>query len=230
MQLAAITPICEEDACWIDQYLAEIERLGVKFAMHFDRCSQTTKNRLQRHPAYLGCSSQDNPNVEHEENRRQGPYDIICALGGFDGFLIWDMDETWERTAPEKFESFFSQTEWDEGRIEWLNLWGDKDHIRVDNPSNPQRVKIVNLQQGRRWEWRGQIVHPYTIPTRQSTVAHSNIRCIHWGLMTREMRVNHKKRWDRIFTKVIGRNPYGFWDYILDEEKHPPVIETHDLL
>jgi hypothetical protein len=45
--------------------------------------------------------------------------------------------------------------------------------------------------------------------------------------MTREMREMQKVRWDKIYSEATGdKNPYGFWDYLLDEEKYLPLTET----
>ena len=52
--------------------------------------------------------------------------------------------------------------------------------------------------------------------------------CLHWGMMTEELRVAHKRRWDDIYSKV-GGNPSGFWDLCLDPTKIPR-LEEHGLL
>lgn len=36
----------------------------------------------------------------------------------------------------------------------------------------------------------------------------------------------HKARWDRIYTKAVGANPYKFWDYVLDPEITQVVVEN----
>lgn len=41
--------------------------------------------------------------------------------------------------------------------------------------------------------------------------------CLHWGLFDRATRELHKERWDRIYSKAVGSNPYGLWKEALDE-------------
>jgi hypothetical protein len=122
-------------------------------------------------------------------------------------------------------------------RVHWVNCWGDKDHIRVDGVfASSWRVKVYNV--GRGWKWR--FDHPITYGCKmvdsQGQVMEGvgrkerlDIACLHHGLMTRELRVMHKERWDRIYSTALrgDPNPYGFWNLCLDEENYPPeVIEN----
>jgi hypothetical protein len=228
----ACTPVCEEDAVrWLDQYLAEVERLQCFFALHFDHCSHRTKEKARRHPAFLGATSNDDPQTPHAERHRAGPYGV--AKGHFCvAALTWDIDETWEKDAPAKFDAVLNNgLHWDAAKVHWINLWGDERHIRTDNPSNAYRDRLLRLDSGIRWHWRGPIiVDPYADKCWESVrVLKTDLVCLHHGLMTRELRLQHKKRWDRVYGHFTsdGKNPYGYWDYILDEEAHPPVIEEN---
>lgn len=43
-EICAFTSICQEDERWVDQYLAEVDRLKMDFCVHFDRCSSSLKS------------------------------------------------------------------------------------------------------------------------------------------------------------------------------------------
>lgn len=221
-KIVACTPLCEEDAVYIPQYLAEVERMEVGFFVYLDRCSVGTKDALRRHPACLGSVSQDDPAVDYQENVREQLYQKAVEHGCC-MTILWDADETWSRDAPGLVQDWRQRKDWDCLRATWLNLWGDREHVRLDNPSNPERVKVHRVNGTVQWRWVGGIVvDPY--PSRQVRQLDSGLVCLNHGLMTYELRLQHKARWDRIYGRMNGKNPYDYWDLLLDEERYPPVI------
>lgn len=240
--ICAFTSVCQEDACWVSQYLREAERLEMPFAIHLDRIGDVgMARRLAGHPLCVGQTAQDNIAVEFDETHKQGAFDLVDTLG-FMWAMAWDIDETYERGAPRKLAQIGDMVEADYVDIVWLNLWGDQHHVRTDGPfASGHRVKFYNLDRAR---WR--FTHPVTngakrvddvtgevLPQRHPAKerAHRHdLVCLHWGMMTRELREQHKLRWDRIYTTAVGANPYGFWDYAIDEATHPPTVERHDYL
>ncbi len=230
MRIGVYSSICEEDAVWIDQYLAEVERLGFPFAVNFDRCSEATKDRLRNHRLCTGWTVQDDPAVEFTEQHKQGAFDLL-EMQKFDWALAWDVDETWEREAPAKFATL-AEVGVDYYDCPWKNLWDDTAHIRVDGPfSLGHRVKLYRLKQGWRWHFDSPITNgaKHTDPHREPTLGELDLTCLHHGMMTHEMREQHKARWDRIYGTAVGRNPYGFWDHALDQTITPKII-THGYL
>lgn len=240
MKIATVTPICEEDARWADQYLAEVERLDAHCIMFFDRCSQATVDRFTRSKSYADGYWQRDPKRGYRESDRQVPMDTAVKLG-YDLSVMLDMDETLERDAPEKLRNLPDGDRW---TVNWLNLWGDKDYVRVDKAGrggNPWRVKIHRLQCGVEWYWKGPlVVDPYCQRTRPRPgksmqlggdvdvpSVDSGITCLHWGLMTRELREMHAARWDRVYGELTGKNPYSFWHDLLDEVRYPPTVERN---
>lgn len=229
-KICAFTSICEEDACWLDQYLAEAGRLDMPFVMHFDRCSQETKDRVSSHRLCLGTTQQDDVRQEFEEWHKQAPLDVIQNSRQFDWAMAWDVDETWHRDF-RALAGLLRTCGANQVDVPWKNLWDDKDHIRVDGPfSAGHRVKFLTMVH--RWRFDSKITNgpkAEGIPDSQFTTEKLPIACIHWGMMTHEMRMQHKERWDRIYTAAVGRNPYGFWNYALDPAYIPTVVK-HDLM
>lgn len=224
MNVGAFTSVCEEDRDWIPQYLGEVFRLDIPFAVHFDRCSSATKTLLMSHPHCVGFTANDNPDREFEEWDKQGVLNILKDKG-FHWGLAWDIDETWENDAATKIRELTRTTEADYVDCRWANLWDDKDHVRVDNWfKTGHRVKLYRLS----LPWR--FDHKITNGAKADGAkeAKSDLTCIHWGMMTHDMRVFHKARWDRIYTKAVGNNPYGFWKGALEYDQFPPVVVPYD--
>lgn len=218
-KVGVYTAICEEDKDWIPQYLKEVERIGFPFAVHLDKCSPETKELLRSHKLCIG--STENKKGEFSEQHKQGVFDIISK--SCEWALAWDVDETWEIEAPEKLRNL---PDCDYIDAKWVNLWNDKDHIRIDGPfSAGHRVKLYNVK---RYSWR--FDHPITngakhvLPREEPRLEKMDLTCIHWGMMTEEMRKFHKERWDRIYTSHVGANPYGFWSYALDPQYEANVV------
>jgi hypothetical protein len=230
-KIGFITPVCEEDAVrWGAQYLEEITRLGFPFAMHFTDGNRLTSdagkeahNRFRHHPLYVGASigPKDRSFRDHD---RQGAYDIL-ERKRFDATILMDIDETWEANFHSKIEALFQRDDWDAGRVHWINVWERPDQLRIDNPSNPYRVKINRLDQGKRWHWMGWSVDPYIMPERpRSRDLGTDLVCLHWGLMTRELRLFHRDRNHQLFKESYGECPFEYWDYLLDEKRRMELI------
>ena len=232
MNIAAFTSICQEDKCWLDQYLKEVERLGVHFAMHFDHCTTTVRKEVAKHKQCIGVTHR-NDGVMFTEKHKQQVFDVVVA-NGFKWAMSWDIDETYDYYAPDKLQSIQSNDH-TIITVDWRNLWGDKDHVRVDEAFETRiRHRFINITKGA-WKFlRPSINGPFLVKDNESTqvknIPHhkSDIVCLHWGMMTRELRVQHKQRWDRIYTNAIGRQPYKFWDYALDEQTYPPRVVKHN--
>lgn len=223
--IGAYTSVCEEDACWIGQYLAEAERLQLPFAVHLDRCSRETKKRFRKHPLCFAATEQDNPKLEFDETQKQAVFDKVEAAG-FQWAMAWDIDETYEREAGRKLAEI-AALDADHVDIRWLNLWGDAQHIRVDPPLNTgHRVKFYrfgNLQ----WRFTHKITNGPKPVEREPVLAKYDFVCLHWGLITRELRLLHKARWDRIYGAAVGKNPYSFWSHCLDDN-YPAVVAANE--
>lgn len=222
--VCAYMSICEEDACWIPQFLKEAERLRMPFAVNFDRCSMDTKYALRRHNLCVGFVSQDDPEVEFRETHKQGVFDLAVS-SGVKWVMAWDVDETYEEGAALKLKEGLAGIAAEQVQVTWLNLWGDKEHVRVDGPfAYVPRVKLYTT--ARRWTF----THPITNGPKPvgggPLLGRIDLTCLHHGLMTEELRRLHKARWDRIYTKAVGANPYGIWNYALDGSVKVELVEN----
>lgn len=226
MNVCAFTSVCEEDRGWIDQYLAEMERLALPFAVHLDRCSNDTMLRFIRHPQFVCCTEQHDRKTEFTEQHKQ---DVLDAVAGSDcGWaLAVDIDETFEADAPARLAALGNTTV-DLITARWLNLWGDRDHVRVDQCfAESHRVKLYNLRSGR-WVFDHPITNGAKLTGKaEPSVLRSDLVCLHWGNITQEQRLFHKARWDRIYSTALrgDLNPYGYWKMICDESIKPVLIK-----
>ena len=233
--IMVFTSICEEDNIWIDQYLAEIERLDVRFAIHLDRCSGETKERLVNHKLCAFHTTQDVKKIEFTEKHKQK---ILNLVVGSDATwaLAWDVDETFETDAAAKF-SHIAESDVDVINIGILHLWGDRRHYRSDsNLDEGSRERMLNVGKGSNWIFRYDTVNgpramdEYKKRTLETHVDRGrHLECLHWGFMDQELREYHKERWDRIYGRAMGRNPYGFWDHILNPNLKVEITEHNYL-
>lgn len=236
MKLCAFTSVCQEDEQFVTRYLAEAVRLRLPFCVHFDRCSPQFRSRFKRNPFCKGWTEQRDPKIEFRETHKQGVFDLVVSHG-YEWAMAWDVDETYERDAPAKIETITSLNA-DQVDVRWVNLWDDERHVRTDGPfSGGHRVKFYHLK-SKTWKFCHPIVngakavdvdgHP--LPESETTLVKYDLVTLHWGNLTREMREFKKARWDRIYSTALkgDPNPYGIWDFGLDEVNHPPQLEEHD--
>lgn len=227
MSLCAFTPICEADAHWADQYLAEIERLQIPFFIYLDRCSEKTIHKLTNHPQCTGSVRQDDPSIEYNERAKQAILDM-AVQAGYTWTIHWDSDETWEKDFSRKIDMVLD-SDLHCVTCRWVNLWNDPKHIRVDDRFEVEsritgREKFYRLDNVN-WQFNSGIVYGPS-PDRLVRRGAVDIACLHWGYMTRELRLEHKARWDHNYTKAVGHQPYGTWNYICDESRVPTIVSN----
>ncbi len=208
--ICVFTAVCEEDKGFIPRYLNEMERLNLPFVIYLDRCSDDTK-KLFEHRLCVGSFSQDNLDIEFDERAKQKVFNLIpkeyewaCAL---------DIDEVFEKNASIVLPDV------DFVSCYWVNLWGDEQHIRIGEHFAPKpRGKFYRLGTNV-WNFLDKTTNGAYLMNKECVEGTIGLMCVHYGLMTKELRQIHKERWDRIYTKASGKNPYGFWDYALDESQ-----------
>lgn len=230
MRVCAFTSVCQEDLGWVDQYIIEAERLHIPFAIHLDRCNIQDFSKLVNHRLCRGYSRQNKGYIEFNETHKQEVMDIAATTGST-WLMAWDIDETYA-TDLSFLDDPMLQMSHDYINVRWLNLWEDTDHVRVDGPfGSGHRDRFYNNRSGQ-WVFNHKVVNGPKLKVR-GIFAGSNARelkyhdfiCLHHGMMTRELREFHKERWDRIYGVAVGKNPYGFWDYALNETEYPPVVK-----
>lgn len=234
LNVCAFTSVCEEDAHWIPQYLAEAERLDLPFVVLLDRCSDATYWKFVRHPLCQSWTSRGEGDGEFTEQAKQPLIDRLRELG-FRWGMAWDVDETYggsTRFVLDTLDDVLRGADY--GRTWWVNLWGDERHVRIDGPfghGNDRGMRRVKFYRIGDVPWH--FAHPITNGAkprdgRGTVMGETEIVCLHHGMMTRDLRLLHKERWDRIYSKAVGSNPYGFWNYACDEETYPPTVVPHN--
>lgn len=230
--IAAFIGCCEPDAPWIDQCLREVKRLDVPFAVHFDRCSEPTKDRMRSHSHYIGSTSQDDPSLEYTEKHKQAVFDLLCLMNRFQWLIHWDIDEVWEDSVADKLQQQVLGRSETHLRIIWANMWEDHYHIRSDDLMRPgRRVKLYNVSGGKRWHFDHPIINGCKLLDKDGTYrvadnveGDTDIVCLHSGLMTDHWRAIHRDRWDRVYGAAVGKNPYGLWHAVMDPVKFPVTV------
>jgi hypothetical protein len=234
-RVCAYTAVCEEDLHWLDGYLKEAERLSMPFVILFDRCPRGTVAPVAKHPLCVGgCARFDS---EFDEQAKQPLLDMITRIG-FEWAMAWDVDETYSSNAPDLLPTILS-FKTDCVDVRWLNLWGDTGHVRVDGPfQSGHRTKFYRVRESpngtvaNHFRFMSPVVNgptSYKGSSALKTVFHEFV-CLHHGNLTKEMRAAKKERWDRIYTAAAGKQPYGFWEYMCDEEAYPPRVVTLESL
>lgn len=230
-KVCAFTAVCKEDERWVDQYLREVDRLQIPFVALFDRC---WFDRMSMHPLCVGGNSRAVADGEFTEQCKQSILDVVQGLG-YEWAMAWDIDETYENGAAFHIWKALDQadklTDWID--VRWLNLWDTPDHIRVDlNFAAGHRVKFYRMREGLRWVFDHPITNGPKLMSGNNpsftTGAKSPLVCLHWGMMTAELRRQHKERWDRIYSMALrgDPNPYGFWKQAIETE-HQAVTIKH---
>lgn len=237
-KVAILTSVCEEDKQFFDQYLNEMSRLGLDFFIHFDRCSNETKEKFKTHPNLKAFSQEDNKEREYSEMDKQKAFDLIDD--SYDWMMPLDIDETMEKDFLDKVQSLDNvNLKFDVIDCPWFNVWENPKWLRIDGPCETgHRVKFYNLhRKPLSWKYYHPTINGMTLfyPTKENRqpirrnefeLTKLNIVTLHWGLMTKELREFHKSRWDRIYSSHVGKNPYGFWDWVLDDKIEPKLTEN----
>lgn len=231
--LGIIFPVCDGDERHFDRFIAELARLGFPFAVHFDHCSDETKRCFKEHPLFLGGYEDDDPESFFGEDSRQSALDILVKHG-FKWMLSFDVDETLEKNAPEKIRKILETDADGADVVEFplLDLWGDDRHYRIDGPfRSSHREKMFRLGIGN-WRYGAATVHaPKCYPRdkdHEVRVTKPDVFVLHWGIMNMEDVRFHTERWNRVYIKKTGSNPYGFYPYMNDPEANPPEILEFD--
>ena len=214
-RVCACIPICQPDADrWLYQLLANLDQLHhvLSVAWYGDNINQDTFDRLADFPGTAGVARYQGPE-QFDERRRNYPYQIAVNAGA-EWMLRMDSDETLVPTEWPMVEYHTAQPPCSY-KFRWYNVWQDAlPHplIRLDPPFRPQdnyRVVLHPLK-GYGWDWkRPAVASAYC--DREIKEVQTDLRLLHWGFSTPELRRFHKDRWDKLYA-IGGRpNPYGMW-------------------
>ncbi len=222
-KLGLLLATCDADEQHFGRMLAELTRLGCPFAVHFDRCCKATKKRFLTHKMCAASSSNDDQSVTFHEGHRQFALEaLLKALPNLDWFGQLDTDETYECDAKKHIQCILDGP-FDVVQCIVMDLWGDKNHYRTDGSfGQSRREKFFNLGIGE-WAYTHSVIHaPKLVKPRDNSqqqvkvLRHQRPYVLHWGIMNMDDVKVHTDRWDEIYTKAVGSNPYGFYPYIND--------------
>lgn len=239
---------CDADQKHFDRVLGEFTRLRIPFAVNFDHCCKETKRHFQSSPLYLGGKENDavgKLDDDFDESHRQGGLDVLMREPGrFDWAGYLDTDESFAPKVNEvEIQRMLAKcSDIDLIDTPLIDLWGDEKHWRDDGPfKNSHRERFYNLRSGK-WKYTSAVVHAPKLLKDQETVARRQhlqdplgtrvilypMYFLHWGIMNQEDCQFHIKRWNEVYTKKVGNNPYGFYEYIGKPDLYPPNIRRVD--
>lgn len=227
--LGIVVSTCDEDKQHFARFLAEMTRLSLPFAVNLDHCCEETEELFLGHDLCIGGYRDHDPESFFEESHRQRALEILLR-GGFQWMLQMDVDETLEKEALRKLrEATHFGADIVGARV--LDLWGDNTDLsaltyRVDGPFNgSRREKLFSLTSDPNIHYYHPTIHaPKVCPVVRSVVVNmSDLRVLHWGIMNREDAEFHCKRWDAIYTRYVGGNPYGLYPYLRDNSVVPTL-------
>lgn len=226
--IGLIFTVCDEDERHFDRFQDELERLNYPFAANFDHCEMNTVNRFGKHPLCVGYHHNTDPRSHFGEHHRQFALDILKGKP-FSWMIQMDVDETLEKAAPRKITEF-TNLGLDIVGARVLDLWEDQFHYRVDGPfEHSGREKLFNLKADPNIHYYHATIHaPKVSPKGRpvKVVKRLDFRVLHWGMMTQDDVEFHCKRWDSIYEKHVGGNPYGTYIYLRDPANKPVLLEV----
>lgn len=236
-RIAIIFSVCDSDRMHFDRFYMELQRLQIPYAVNYDHCDTITKRLFSYGDLFLGAYHNDNPKDFFDETHRQRALDIVNKHG-FDWVLQMDVDETLEPDALVRIYQALGYAEkngYDVLDCPLLDLWEDNKHYRVDGPfarSHREKMFFLKSRAG-----KFEYYHPTSHAPKilKSTYECKLIRTtmlyvIHHGIMNKADVEFHTKRWDEIYTRKVGGNPYGFYPYINDPNTVPILKSVEEAL
>lgn len=229
-KVGLIFPVCDGlrgDERHFGRFYAELTRLGFPFVAHFDHCCANTKFRFTSHPLCCGWSSDDDPKSFFDESFRQRALDVLLATKQFTHMIHMDVDETMEKDAPELIMEI-ARSGVDVAKFRCLDLWGREDderlRYRVDGVFQGSRREKVFKLVGNRLQYPHPTAHAPNVyvggkDRSLAKVMETDVKILHWGIMNLEEAKFHQQRWDEIYTRKVGNNPYGGYQYYFDAER-----------
>lgn len=235
-RVGAYVMICEKDAYLLDSFFDNARMMDVDVAWQLDHCSDETKEKIKNFERTVYVKEEDNQ--PYLEKFRRNPF-MALRSQGYTWAFHWDMDERWDISAKDKFYKDIDEADKNDCksiRFPMYHAWDGR--LRIDTIFKPDtfgtqtmRERMYKCSVGD-WNWLDPITVPPTflikgVPTDYKTHI-GTAPIIHYGNDKKEMREFHKKRWDENYKRAVGRQPYGFWDYITDEKIEVTLADYKD--
>jgi hypothetical protein len=215
MRIGIFLAVCKEDWEWVKQFKKQAEILGYDVAWFADKLNpdQLLELTLWKNTVFV----HDNQTQVFSERSKEYPYRYFKE-NGYDWAIQMDVDETWQEGAKELIEQALEENP--DGFVADCPMVtvfkGDVLQQRVDEyfttGTESSRWRIYNLKY--EWHWNNHITcgaYVYINGVSNNTFkafpckAHS----VHWGYWTHELMGKHKEKWDKVYTRVHGFNPYS---------------------
>jgi hypothetical protein len=231
--LGFILTTYDGDEKFFDQILGEFTRLGYPFAVNFDHCSSSTVRHFTRHPLCIAWNRNDDPSDPYTEAHQGYALKALCSRGKFDWVGSIDTDELFDRRAPELIQEILT---WNVDLV-WtprIELWGDREHYRVDNDmyrpcSGPDQAtagcglgnlsdKFYNRNTGW-WRYEDPALHtPYKyirgrngrwVRDKNIVRRRTKLYTIHHDFLGgAEDAKRHDELWETVYRRALGYMPY----------------------
>ena len=218
LKLGAAIPICEQDTAYLGVLLPEIERMGMDVAWLANNCSTGTVERLRGFSRTVGVHEHHG---SYNNCLRNYPMEILKAKG-CDWLVQWDADELWEPEAPERLRAAIKDQK--AITVRMGHIWGES--VTTDWAS--ERDRLYNLKYP--WIYTDKVIAGARLLDQEWTPEVVDVWMIHYGYSTPELRKSHKIRWDLNHGHSVGKNPYGQWNTINQENYTPNLVEYSEFI
>ena len=213
-QMVAVIPIHQRDAdLWLDQLLAEMERLDWDVAWHLDRLNAETRERIHNWRGTIGYTI-GSDSGGFRENHREGALQI-AQNSGAEWFINHDADETFEPNAPALIAALLAERKL--YMLRWYNVWEVRDGvpmIRVDGSFIRTRYRLHPIGPWRYAYNDPNTATPAALRDDYPPLVQTGVRILHWGFSTPEQRQWHYDFWHG---RVLhGGKPAGFWAMVME--------------
>ena len=196
-KVVAVVPIHQIDASlFLDQLFQEFKRLDWEVVWHINHVSDTKLiQRIIEYPRTIGYTLSTQDSRPFLECDRRDAWDI-AQQSGASWLVNHDADETWEPAARQILPMLMSDRCLH--LVRWYNIWEKKDDgtllIRADPPFVGYRPRLYPIGPWR-FEYRPVAQStPYAIG-KCPAIKQSNLRVLHWGFSTPELRQWHYAFW-----------------------------------
>lgn len=214
MKIGIFTALCEQDKNWLPQFMKQCEILGYPVSWYADHLSLETLIQLEQWPLTFAIF-EGKAELFSEKSKGKA---MDALVGHFDWAIQMDIDETWEAGAELSLPKELSNhPDGQTAEVPMVTVFKDKDVLyqRLDpyfkDGVESKRCRIYNLK----YQWG--FADPITCGAYRYRDGSKlpdyisfplSISTVHWGYWTHELMEKKKKKWDEVYTKVVGRNPY----------------------
>jgi hypothetical protein len=231
MKIGIFVCVCDKDMHWFDQFDREAQRIGYPVAYVGDRMSGENVDRIKNAKSTL--SFYLNEDQFSERTKQHGMKSLQREK--FDWGIQMDIDETFELAAKETLEKSLEQnSDHHIARCSMVTAYlKDGEWMqRVDaqfgvGGIESSRERVYNLSHV--WVYADPVTCGAKLvikgkPAETYKPFHSGITTVHWGYHSKDLCKEHKEKWEDVFLKTFGRNPYSTYDFLTNEAVVPELI------